>query len=267
MLRTAVKGLVVLAIGGFVQGTQQAQAGCPHCGGGSYGYVGGWGCSSGYCAMAPAPTPLTRPALPAKTPVAATYNRKDALSRDSALLLVKVPAEAKVFINDQLTVSTGADREYVSRDLLSGPQYKFVVRAEFVHNGRTASENKTVQLTAGQTANLDFTQGEANAQTAGSIAAQSPETHTTLTVRVPADAKLYLYGHEMKANGPVREFSTTKLPAGSRWAKYPIRAVMEKDGQQQVREQTVSIKAGESHEVSINFENPASEQIAKKSTR
>jgi uncharacterized protein (TIGR03000 family) len=183
------------------------------------------------------------------------------------LLSVKVPADAKIFINDSRTTSTGTDRQYFSRGMQSGAQYGYAVRAEFVRDGRTVSENKTIQVTAGQTANFDFTQGEASAQTAGSVVTQRPKTRTTLIVRVPTDAKLYLSGHEMKARGPVREFSTTELPAGSQWANYVIRAVIENDRQQQVREQTVSLKSGESRNVSINFENPASEQVVNKSTR
>jgi uncharacterized protein (TIGR03000 family) len=182
--------------------------------------------------------------------------------RTNALLSVKVPAEAKVFVNDRLTSSVGADREYISRDLQPGAHYNYDVRAEFVRDGQTVTESKTIQLVAGQTANLDFSFAEANAQTAANV-----DTRTTLVVRVPADAKLFLAGQEMKATGPVREFATTKLPSGAQWASYTIRAVVEHDGQQQVSEQTVSLQAGESREVSINFEGQATEKVATKTSR
>lgn len=182
--------------------------------------------------------------------------------RNSALLSVKVPADAKVFVNDHPTTSAGTDREYVSRDLQTNAQYNYEVRAEFTLNGKSVSETKAIQLIAGQTASLDFTPAEASVQTAASA-----DTRTTLIVRVPSDAKLYLAGHEMKATGPVREFATTKLPAGAEWASYAIRAVVEHDGQQQVREQTVMIKAGESREVSITFDAQATDQIATKTSR
>ena len=289
MLRTAFKGLAVLAVVGLVLGTQQAQAGCRHCGWGSYGYPGGWGSygygggwgsygypggwgsygypsgwgySSGYCAMAPVPMPATRPTPPSTTPPATTDSPTYAPSNNSALLWVKVPVDAKVFINDRPTTNTGTDRRYISGEMQSGGQYRYIVRAEFVRNGQTVSENKTIQLTAGQTANLDFTQGESRVQTAGSA-----EPRTTLIVRVPAEAKLFLAGQEVKTTGPVRKFSTTELPAASQWANYAIRAVIEKDGQQQVREQTVSLKGGESSDVSVDFETPATEQVANKSTQ
>jgi len=147
--------------------------------------------------------------------------------RNDALVSVKVPAEAKVFINDRSTPSTGEDREYISRNLQSGAHYNYTVRVEFIRNGQKVSENKTVQLTAGQSANLDFTQGEARVQTV-------------------ANAKHYLIGQEMKVSGPVRELPATYLTTDSPWADDAIRAVIENDGQQQLREQIVSLKADES---------------------
>jgi uncharacterized protein (TIGR03000 family) len=171
--------------------------------------------------------------------------------RASAFLTVKVPAEAKVFVNDRATTSTGADREYVSHDLAPGARYNYNIRAEFERDGKTVVENKTIQLTAGQTANLDFV-GAEQVQTA-----DNADTRTTLIVRLPADAKLFLAGRETKASGEVREFSTTRLPNGSEWQKYEIKAVIERDGHEEVREQTIQLAAGESREVTISFDKIA----------
>jgi uncharacterized protein (TIGR03000 family) len=178
--------------------------------------------------------------------------------RNSALLSVKVPADAKVFVNDRLTNSTGSDREYISRDLRAGAGYSYKVRAEFVRDGKPVTEEKTVRLIAGQTSSLSFTDGAKQVQTADS---GETDTRTTLKVRIPADAKLYLAGHETKAIGEVREFSTNKLPAGSQWATYDIRAIVNRDGHEEVREQTVSLKAGQTREIAINFDTP---QVADK---
>jgi uncharacterized protein (TIGR03000 family) len=182
--------------------------------------------------------------------------------RNSALLSVKVPADAKVFVNDRETTSTGSDREYISHELANGARYNYTVRAEYVRDGKPVSETKTVQLTAGQTAGLDFGQGTPSVQTA-----DQGEARTTLTVRLPADAKLFLAGHETKATGEVREFSTTRLPNGSEWNTYAIRAVVERDGREQVREETISLKSGESREVTINFDALASDKVAETAAR
>ena len=44
------------------------------------------------------------------------------------------------------------------------------------------------------------------------------------------------------------------------WTTYAIRAVVERDGQQEVREQNVSLKAGESREISFDFERSGRRQ-------
>lgn len=183
--------------------------------------------------------------------------------RTSALLSVKVPTDAKVFVNDGPTTSAGVDREYISRDLEPGARYSYNVRAEFVRDGKPVTEEKTVRLTAGQTVSLNFTNDEKQVQTA-----DSGETRTTLKVRLPADARLYLAGHETKAIGEVREFSTSKLPAGSQWATYNVRAVVNRDGHEEVREQTVSLAAGQSSEISISFDAPqVADKVADASAR
>ncbi len=200
---------------------------------------------------APAPTGEAAPA-----PSSSTYHPTYGPERTSALLSVKVPTDAKVFVNDQSTTSTGSDREYISRDLAPGAVYNYDVRAEFVRDGKPVSETKSVQLTAGQSANLDF----------DAAATAAAETRTTLTVHVPADARLYLADHETQATGEVREFSTNRLPAGSQWATYAIKAVIERDGKPIVHEQTISLKAGESRDLTINFDEPA-QKVATKTDR
>jgi uncharacterized protein (TIGR03000 family) len=246
--------------------------------GGSWGSSGGsWGShgsSGGYyqsvpAAPAPAPAPSATPAPPAPAPPApadaggqsAGYHPTYGPIRSSAYLTVTVPADAKVFVNDRPTTSTGTDREYVSHDLQPGARYNYAVRAEFERDGKMVSETQSIQLIAGQTATLDF-DGAASVQTA-----ENADARTTLIVKLPADAKLFLADHETKATGEVREFSTTKLPNGSQWAKYAIRAVIERDGREVVREQTVTLKAGESREVTIGFDSLASDKIADTASR
>jgi len=181
--------------------------------------------------------------------------------RSSAFLTVKVPADAKVFVNDRETTSTGTDREYVSHDLRSGARYNYNVRAEFERDGKTVVENRAIQLSAGQTAALDFNDA-ASVQTA-----DNADTRTTLIVHLPADAKLFLAGHETAATGDVREFSTTRLPNGAEWTKYAIRAVVDRDGHELVREQTVTLKAGESRELTIGFDSLASDKLTETASR
>ena len=139
------------------------------------------------------------------------------------MLSVKVPADAKVFVNDRPTTSTGTDREYISRDLQSGARYNYDIRAEFLRDGQTVSEVKTVQLTAGQSVNLDFNGASEDLQAANDMG----DSLTTLTVRLPADAKLYLGGH--RDPGHRRRSASSRRASCRRratWTTYAIRATI-----------------------------------------
>jgi uncharacterized protein (TIGR03000 family) len=241
--------------------------------GSSGGSWGSHGSSGGYHSAPQAPTapqaPAGTPAPPTPAPPApadagsdaTTYHPTYGPMRSSAYLSVKVPAGAKVFVNDRPTTSTGTDREYVSHDLQNGARYNYTIRAEYERDGKPVTETKSVQLTAGQRTALDFS-GETSVQTA-----DNTDSRTSLIVRLPADAKLYLGGHETKATGEVREFSTTRLPGGAEWNEYTIRAVVERDGRELVRNETISIKAGDSREVTINFDTLGSDQVAETASR
>jgi uncharacterized protein (TIGR03000 family) len=195
MLRGAFKSLALLAVVGLVLGARQAQAVLLHSGGGSSG--GGRGSSGRSSVIGPASKPAISPKTlsatrlddaPPPPPPSPTNHPTYGPLPNEALLSVKVPADAKVFINGRPTPSTGADREYISRYLQGIAHYNYAVRVEFIRNGQPVSENKTVQLTSGQSANLDFTQGEARVQRA-----TNPKTLKTLTGQAP-DGKLYSSG-------------------------------------------------------------------------
>jgi uncharacterized protein (TIGR03000 family) len=225
-----------------------SSGGCWGSSGGSWGSSGGsWG-GSYYSApvystpsapMAPTAPPTTAPRAPTPPAPGGAFSQPDA-----GYLLVSVPADAKVFVNGRPTTSTGGERQYVSRGLENGQHYSYEVRAEVVRDGKTVSETKVAQLSAGSQANLSFTLG-GTPQTASS----SKPPRTALKVNVPADAKVYLSGKETSSTGAVREFSTTTLAEGSSWENYVVRAV----SQGVTKEQTVSIKAGESRELTFDF--------------
>jgi uncharacterized protein (TIGR03000 family) len=155
------------------------------------------------------------------------------------MLAVNVPEDAKIFVNGSPTSSTGAARQYVSRDLQTGFSYTYEVKAEVVRNGKTVEQVKSINLRAGQTAELAF----------DFPAADSIET--ALTVNVPAEAKVYLAGNPTSAKGEKRVFRTTGLASGNAWDDYIVRVEFEQDGHTVTQEKTISLKAGESQE--LNF--------------
>ena len=77
---------------------------------------------------------------------------------------------------------------------------------------------------------------------------------TKVTVRVPADAKLFLSGHETQSTGEVREFTTIQLEAGQTWNGYTVRVELTRNGQTLSKDQTISLNAGDSRELSFDFD-------------
>ncbi len=165
-----------------------------------------------------------------------------------AMLNVNVPAEAKIFVNGAETTSTGMQRQFVSRGLSAGNRYTYEVRAEMVRDGETVTETKSVTLGMGEQAQLAFNFDKSEAPVA-----KGGKTKTKLTLRVPADAKVYLSGRETSSTGEVREFSTSKLAVGAEWTNYTVRVVANVDGREVTKEETIKLIGGEDRELNIGF--------------
>jgi uncharacterized protein (TIGR03000 family) len=166
------------------------------------------------------------------------------------LLSVHVPAEAKVFVNDLATRSTGNDRRYLSRGLTSNREYTYTVRAEIERDGKLLTETKVIKVQGGQASDVSFTFEDAQEAVA------SKPLRTALILNVPADAKVFLAGKETVSTGPVREFATTRLVAGDAWKDYTVRVEIERGGRTLTKEETISVAAGESRELNFNFDAP-----------
>jgi uncharacterized protein (TIGR03000 family) len=164
------------------------------------------------------------------------------IQRADGLLAVSVPDDAKIYVNGTATSSTGADRQYVSRDLTNGYNYSYEVRAEVVRDGKTVEQVKTVNLRAGETAQVAFDFPAADAAA------------TSLTVHVPADAKVYLSGNVTKATGETRIFRTTGLTSGNAWDNYTVKVEVERGGRMIVKEKTITLKGGETQELNFDFD-------------
>lgn len=238
------------------------------CYGGSYGCSGGcytvtsYGCCGSYgsygngdvyyspsvvpesAPMAP-DAPATAPA-PADAPAMDTPplpNQQTLRNSRNAMLTVRVPNNAKIFVNGAATRSTGPTRRYVSRNLNPGYAYTYEVRAEMEVNGQLVERSQTVKMQAGQTHNLAF----------NFDAPQVPET--VLTLHVPEDAEVYLAGNKTSSSGKVRTFRTTKLAEGQSWNDYAIRVTVNRDGKQLSKEQRISLNAGDARELTIDVED------------
>lgn len=173
---------------------------------------------------------------------------EDALT-STAILTVRVPADAVVLVNGYKTNSVGVRRQFVSRGLEPGVSYNYEIVARIERNGEPVEETRTIRVEGGDAARLAFRLSDGNA-----IAQARPEPTTTrLVVRLPEDASLELEGVATKAEGDVREFTTTRLAEGQAWADYTVRATVIRDGQTLVSEKTIRLAAGDDREVVLAF--------------
>ncbi len=189
-----------------------------------------------------APTPPANSPTPPANNDAAPEPPPAAARADAGTLMVSVPADAKVYVNGKPTTSLGSQRSYVSRGLRSGFKYAYEVRAEVVRDGRKIEEVKTVELRAGEISRLAF-----DLNPAETVA-------TTLTLKVPDNAKVTLAGAETTSTGPVRTFSTTQLTEGQTWSDYLVQVTWEREGKVYTQEQTITLNAGDNRTLEFGVE-------------
>ena len=201
-------------------------------------YVVGSGCDCTGTTVTEPSQPTPAEPTPAEPPVESEVLRRSG----SAVLTVNVPTDARVFVNDTATTTPGAARQYISRGLAADSQYTYQVRAEVTRQGRTVQSTKTIQLAAGQAGALDFAFDE--------------QVSTTLTLDVPADAKVYLAGQSTAVEGTTRAYTTDQLAAGQQWTDYTVRVELEREGRHVTREQSITLTGGQSRSLSFQFDEP-----------
>jgi len=146
-------------------------AGCSGGGwGGCYGGMGGFAYggsglgSGGYIVSAPAVTPAysgtplmqtdavdnagMQPAL--DTNQSMYYNPGNASGERPATVIVHVPENAKLFIDDKPSQKRAATRRFQTPPLPAGQDYHYTLRAEIDRDGQRVSTSKTVTVRAGR---------------------------------------------------------------------------------------------------------------------
>jgi uncharacterized protein (TIGR03000 family) len=74
----------------------------------------------------------------------------------TAKIKISVPQDAIVFINGKPTMKTGLHREYLSKGLKYGQNYKYVMRAQITRDGKIIEDTKEIILHANDNKNLAF---------------------------------------------------------------------------------------------------------------
>lgn len=169
---------------------------------------------------------------------------------NDATLNVSVPAGAKIYVNDKPTTSTGTVRRFVSRDLEPGYKFEYEVRAEMRVDGRLVREVKTIQMTSGDTKDIDFKLDPTETPDAQVVGAP---VETKVTLNVPKNAAVTLAGNEMRTLGPQRIFSTVALAQGETWQGYDIVVTILKNGKPVTQRKVIDLTGGDTQEITFDF--------------
>ena len=77
-------------------------------------------------------------------------------SSTKAKLVVELPENAKLFIDDMPMKTASGVRSFNTPELEPGQAYYYMVRVETIHDGKPVSETRRVIVRAGQVARADF---------------------------------------------------------------------------------------------------------------
>ncbi len=158
---------------------------------------------------------------------------------------VRLPADAQIYVNGNLTTSQGAERNFVSRNQTAGKIYRYEIKA--VLDGVEKVEEFTMIAGGTKTLDFDFT------------------ATTVVALEVPADANIELAGNQIKQNGKtLREFKTTSLQDGETWDDYKIVVSVVREGERISQEKTIKVIGGESYALAFDFDQVDANSVAAK---
>jgi uncharacterized protein (TIGR03000 family) len=79
------------------------------------------------------------------------------VSDNIAHLTVRVPSDAQVWLEDQVTRQIGSVRDFASPELAPGRNYVYDIRAVWQQSGRTVEQTRHVAVHGGSHVTVDFT--------------------------------------------------------------------------------------------------------------
>ncbi len=201
-----------------------------------------------------------------------------------ATVIIRLPADARLFADDRVLSLKGAERKFVTPALPASQDFVYRFRAEYERGDEIVNVTKKVSVRAGGTLAIEFADLTANSATVhgpslgvGSVVAvpasmpaikpavsepavaastpsslsAAPLDRATITVKLPPGAALYVDNRKSPSNDPVRQFNTPPLPAGRDFA-YLMKAEIVRNGQIETFTQKVPFRSGEKVEVDFS---------------
>ncbi len=101
--------------------------------------------------------PATPAAEPIKTTPTPEKDKKDKTEANvPATIIVSVPANAKLTIDETATTSTATQRVFVTPALVPGKAYHYTMKVEYVQDGKPVVASKKVDVSAGKETTVNF---------------------------------------------------------------------------------------------------------------
>jgi uncharacterized protein (TIGR03000 family) len=229
--------------------------GCYGCWGGCHGCCGGvvyyysccggcWGCCGGYA------QPTYVVPVPEKKPEKKSDKKpEEAAAPNEGTVIVQLPADAQLFVDDQLADLTSATRWFVTPALAMDKDYYYTIRAEATRAGRTLAQSARVVVRAGQVSRVNF--DDLTSASAVKVTREAAAAAAHVTVRLPESATLYVDDVACpQRNTAERAFDTPKLLAG-RTYHYTLRVELVRDGRTVKEDRRIDMQAGQ--KVDVDF--------------
>jgi uncharacterized protein (TIGR03000 family) len=163
-----------------------------------------------------------------------------------AQVVVRMPADAKLFADGQATIQGGTERVFLTPELSGARDYQYTLSVEHPAGGEP--QTKKVVVRPGHRTVVEF---------GAAVAAE--KVTSPVTVALPQKARLYVDGVATGAAAGTTTFRTPELTKGKAYV-YEFRAEVEKEGKTEVLSRNVTFKGGEA--VTVDFVEPAGTRTA-----
>ena len=167
---------------------------------------------------------------------------------DGVMLVVEVPEDATLLVNGRETNLSGTVRNFVSAGLSDDEQYDYTISMRVTRGGKVEEQTRTVSVSGGQRHVVAFAAPQAPATPLPATVAVT----TSLTLRVPEGAKVWIEGQPTAKEGAVREFLTSALHAGETWEGYEVKVAMVVDGRSIETTKRIDLIGGKAIDLAID---------------
>jgi uncharacterized protein (TIGR03000 family) len=154
-----------------------------------------------------------------------------------SMVTIKAPADVRLTVDGQALAMLDTTQTFETPNLEQGQTYTYVFRAEAKRDGKTVTSERKVQVRAGESTEVDFSD----------LSAKAP---ARVTIVLPVDAKLIVENVAFPAGASKRTYETPALEMGRSYS-YTMRAEVMRDGRLQKQVKRVDIEAGQ--EVTVEF--------------